>query len=86
MTVMNPMLNTPKYLKAGGCFKAECPTLPVAVGATEFGMSRREFFLSSAETCGSKARGYPEVGEGGNSAAGNLFMRATDGMRRGAAR
>lgn len=40
---MSPMLNTPKYLNAGGCFKAECPTFPVAVGATEFGMSRREF-------------------------------------------
>lgn len=79
---MSALLNAAAYLSAGGRFKAECPTFTcVAGGATEFGMSGRRFFYSGAETRGSKARGYAGVREGGSSAAGNLFVRATDGMR-----
>lgn len=32
------MLNQPQYLDAGGHFKPERPTLPVAGGVAEFGM------------------------------------------------
>lgn len=44
MTIINMMLNTPKYLNTEGCFIAECPTLPVTAAEFEMCRKKRDLF------------------------------------------